>query len=400
MLSIALSALLSFSLLIQQVHTSPCLAFDSDFNLLAFGFGGKDFNLGPQSTWNGNGAVTDITTTGRPPFDGANTTCYLAQFFSAIYVINGDASNPDNVGIYDATAKSWTTQQISTSNTGGSSNFDLTSFDAILDHDTNVFYALSHGALYNLDFSALKTTATSSSIPWLAVSNPPFTTDGYDPVMALAQNHIHFLNVPGAQPGTADIFVIHFSFFQPTPQAYPINGSSNNFPETHGQVASFFQPSGQGVQQEFAFIPADASATYVINVESNTTAQLAGPSDKSASTFYASVNALVQLTSDEKLFFLPYTQGDASTNAAAQWTSITLTGLPAAGSSSSSSSASSSATGSSHTSSASSKSGSGSSSSTGSASTPSNTSAGFTLVASSVMSLIGGLLVVAATYTL
>ena len=46
---------------------------------------------------------------------------------------------------------------------------------------------------------------------------------------------------------------------QPAPQSF------GNFPTTHGKTASFFL--NEGVQQEFAFIPDDGSATYVINVE-------------------------------------------------------------------------------------------------------------------------------------
>jgi len=146
--------------------------------------------------------------------------------------------------------------------------------------------------------------------------------------MALAQNHIHFLNVPGAQPGTAQIFVIHFSFFQPTAQTFATNGSSTPFPETHGQTASFFQTTG--VQQEFAFIPDDGSQTYVINVEGNTTAILPGPSDKSSSTFAAGITSLVQLSSEGNIFFLPYTQDTPSVNNGASWTEVKLSGLPAA----------------------------------------------------------------------
>lgn len=33
------------------VVASPCLAFDANFNLLAFGFGGKDWNVGTQDVW-------------------------------------------------------------------------------------------------------------------------------------------------------------------------------------------------------------------------------------------------------------------------------------------------------------------------------------------------------------
>ena len=55
---------------------------------------------------------------------------------------------------------------------------------------------------------ALK-AATSAPLSWVDVQKAPFTTDNYSPVMALAQNHIHFLNVPGVPAGSADIFVIH-----------------------------------------------------------------------------------------------------------------------------------------------------------------------------------------------
>lgn len=93
------------------------------------------------------------------------------------------------------------------------------------------------------------------------------------------------------------------------------------FPATHGQVASFFQETG--VQQEFAFIPDDGSATYVINVETNTTQSLVGPSTKDAKASYAaSITSLVQLDSTGALNFLPYKQGDASTNTQAAWTKV------------------------------------------------------------------------------
>lgn len=135
------------------------------------------------------------------PFDGANTTCYLAQFFNAVYVMNGDASSPSSVHIYDAGAKSWSTQSVTTG------SFDPSSFDTILDHDTNVFYALSHGELFFLDMQQMK-SANSSPIAWTDVEKSPYP-DGYNPVMALAQNHIHFLDVPDVPAGSADIFVIH-----------------------------------------------------------------------------------------------------------------------------------------------------------------------------------------------
>jgi hypothetical protein len=46
---------------------------------------------------------------------------------------------------------------------------------------------------------------------------------------------------------------------QPAPQPM------GNFETSHGKTASFFLD--EGVQQEFAFIPDDGSATFVVNVE-------------------------------------------------------------------------------------------------------------------------------------
>lgn len=57
--------------------------------------------------------------------------------------MNGDASNPSNIHLYDATTKSWSTQTVTTG------TFDPSSFNAILDHDTNVF--CSYFFLFCLD---------------------------------------------------------------------------------------------------------------------------------------------------------------------------------------------------------------------------------------------------------
>ena len=57
------------------------------------------------------------------------------KYANAIYVTNGDKSSPSTIHIYDATAKSWSAQAVTTG------SFDPSSFNAILDHDTNVFCA-------------------------------------------------------------------------------------------------------------------------------------------------------------------------------------------------------------------------------------------------------------------
>ncbi|KAG1884370.1 hypothetical protein F4604DRAFT_1492889, partial [Suillus subluteus] len=324
-----------FFLTSATVRASPCISFDANWNLLAFGLNGKDWNAGTQDTWSSSTAATDITASNRPPFDAANTTCYLSQaslstiYANAIYAINADSKNPSSVYIYNAAAKSWSMQAVD------AGSFDYTSFGAILDHDTNVFYALSQGNLFSLDMGLLS-AANSTALNWVNDEQAPYPS-GYVPVMALAQNHIHFLDVPNVPAGSADIFVIHYSYFQPQAQAYPLSDGSA-FPATYGQVASFFQADNT-VQQEFAFIPADSSATYIINVETNTTQSLAAPATKdSKATYFAGVTALVQLTSNGTVSYLPYLEGNTSTNIAATWASVSNLAAAAPPSSSSSSS--------------------------------------------------------------
>lgn len=51
---VALSFTFISSLLTYGVNASPCVAMDSDSNLLVFGLNGKDFNAGTQDTWTGS----------------------------------------------------------------------------------------------------------------------------------------------------------------------------------------------------------------------------------------------------------------------------------------------------------------------------------------------------------
>jgi hypothetical protein len=50
--------------------------------------------------------------------------------------------------------------------------------------------------------------ANTSALAWVDVQKAPYPSD-YQPVMALAQNHVFFLNVAGVAAGSAEIFVIH-----------------------------------------------------------------------------------------------------------------------------------------------------------------------------------------------
>ncbi|KAJ7678200.1 hypothetical protein DFH06DRAFT_1033795 [Mycena polygramma] len=305
LLRVALFALLTAP---TALAGSSCIAFDTNWNLLAFGFNGKDYNAGTSDTW-ASGKPTDITSSGRPPFDGTNTKCYLAEFFNAIYVLGADSSKPADIYIFSAGNNSWSTQAVT------ANSFDPTSYEAILDHDTNFFYALSKGEVFSMDMGELA-AAQSGPTEWVDGGAAEITTTNYDPVMAVAQNHIFFFGVPGTAAGSAPIFVIHFAFWQPGAQQF------GDFPDSHGQAVSFFLDTG--VQQEIAFIPDDGSATYIVNVETNTTQKIAGPSTVDAgATYFASTTSLVQLSSSGSLSFLPYSPTDTSANSAAKWSPVT-----------------------------------------------------------------------------
>lgn len=125
----------------------------------------------------------------------------MAEFFNAIYVLHGDASQPNAIHIFDATTKTWTIQEATVPD-----GFDSSSLRAILNHDSNVFYAFSKGDLYSAEMPN-STTAGSTSVAWGITNLPTFDTSNYQPVIAAAQNHIYFLNI-GVKDGLARIFVI------------------------------------------------------------------------------------------------------------------------------------------------------------------------------------------------
>ncbi len=68
--------------------------------------------------------------------------------------------------------------------------------------------AYSKGELFALDMVLLK-EADDSIKEWTDVQQVPWDISSYQPTMALAQNHVHFLGVPGVPDGSAKIFVIH-----------------------------------------------------------------------------------------------------------------------------------------------------------------------------------------------
>ncbi|KAG8698539.1 hypothetical protein FRC08_005850 [Ceratobasidium sp. 394] len=207
---------------------------------------------------------------------------------------------------------------------------------AILDHDTNVFFAFSKGNLYQADMSSLK-AATPTPVAWGATNAPNFDASGYTPVMGLAQNHIHFLN-HGTGEGLANIFVIHFAYWQPEVQYYAPGNNAGSFPQKHGQVASFFA-GDVSVQKRFAFVPDDLSKTYIIDVDKNTTTVLPAPP---ASPGFASnpaglmgrlatsPSALVYLSPANELHYIGVDQNNVAAAAGNPWAPISSSELVAA----------------------------------------------------------------------
>jgi len=67
--------------------------------------------------------------------------------------------------------------------------------------------------MYSLNMGEQK-AAKSSPLVWVSAGELGFPNN-YTPTMALAQNHIHFLNVGNDGPGDARIYVIHCKLSSP-----------------------------------------------------------------------------------------------------------------------------------------------------------------------------------------
>ncbi|CAD6585875.1 MAG: hypothetical protein TREMPRED_004267 [Tremellales sp. Tagirdzhanova-0007] len=391
--TVAIAALVSTLL----VNALPCVQFDTAWNLYAFG-GTSDVNLGQNTTWASPNPQT-LTTTGRPPWTGNSSQCLLAQNNNAMYVLGADSSDLTKIYIYSFGSSSWSTQSTS----GGPSNLGNSRSASVLDHDTNVVFTLPSGSgqsLYQLDMSSVTTAASSGSLAWSAVENPSFSTDGYAPTVAEASNHIHYFGVPSTPAGSADLFVVHYAFFQPTAQTYPTQNGGAAFPDTAGQAISI-PNAANNVPLQMVFIPNDFSSSYVVthwtdpgNYSTtsdapfatsliNTTQILPAPSSRDEQASYAaSDTALVQIDSAGNIYYMTSAiQADYDVASAPTWTKMgyTLAGTGGA-----------IVSGGSNSSSASNSTASGSTSSTSSTSSSSTTSSVSSAVSSSSVAVAGG----------
>lgn len=110
------------------------------------------------------------------------------------------------------------------------------------------------------------------------------------------------------------------AYWQPEIQDFTAGNGLGTCPEIHGQATSFFTGDVKA-QNQFAFIPDDCRATYVIDVNKNTTTVLAAPSSKDkASEYTASSSALVCLDSNGSLTYLAFDANNIDISV--PWTSI------------------------------------------------------------------------------
>ncbi|ORX36369.1 hypothetical protein BD324DRAFT_642541 [Kockovaella imperatae] len=350
------------SLIPSLVFAVPCVQFDTNWDLYAFG-GNEDVKLGNSSSWS-QPSVTPLSTSGRPPWTGQYTQCLQSQYNNAMYVLGADDSDLSKIYIYNFAEDSWSLQDTSAE----PSNLGMSRSASVLDHDTNVIFTLTSGSgasLYQLDLSTIQATAGSSQA-WSAVENPSFSTSGYTPVAAEASNHIHYFGVPDTAAGSADLFVVHYAYFQPTPQSYPTLNGGEAFPDSGGQAINVPNEANNAPDQ-MVFFPNDFSNSYVVthwtnpgsyNSTSgvpfatdliNTTQILPAPSSQDQQASYAaSPTDLVQIDTAGNIYYMTNAISSSYTvQSGASWTKMSyqLVGSGGSGGNTTSSSSSTSMTG-------------------------------------------------------
>ncbi|EIW69090.1 hypothetical protein TREMEDRAFT_44308 [Tremella mesenterica DSM 1558] len=347
--------LVAFSLLSLVAKAAPCVLFDTSKNLYVFG-GSQDVNLGTSSSF-GSPSPKTLSSTGRPSWTGNTTQCFINQYNNIMYVLGADA-DISTVYVYNFATDVWSTQTTSSPppNLGSRSA-------STLDHDTLVIFTLPTGgsqSLYSLDLSSVTTAASGSPLAWEAVEAPSFSTDGYTPTISEASNHILFFGAPGTTAGSADLFVIHYSYFQPSAQAFAGSNGASSFPDTSGQA--FNIPNGDNAQDQVVFVPDDFSSTYVVTHWTNpgdfsstsgvpfatslinSTQTLPAPTSQDKSAAYASDgSALVQIDSNGDIYYMTGAiNSDYTVASSATWTKMSYSQSGVSGSSSNSTSTASS----------------------------------------------------------
>ncbi|CAK9786521.1 hypothetical protein CC85DRAFT_283117 [Cutaneotrichosporon oleaginosum] len=223
----------------------PCVQFDASRNLYAFG-GEQDVSLGASSAWS-SPSPKPLSSEGRPPWNGNYSQCLLSQNSNAMYVLGADSSDA-----------SWSKQVT----TGAPDVLQNSRSASILDHNTNVIYTVGPANMVSLDFGAVTNTA-AGALAWQVVGTPQIASQNYRVTAAAASNHINYYGVPGTPAGSTNMFVVHYSYWQPQPAAYTAVGG-RNFPAQSGQAVSLLTPNSTLPPYQNLFVPDDFSGAYIV----------------------------------------------------------------------------------------------------------------------------------------
>lgn len=145
-----------------------------------------------------------------------------------------------------------------------------------------------------------------------------------------------YYGVPGTAAGSANIFVIHYSYFQPTAQEF----SGTAFPDTTGQVVSIPTTENSTPYQNL-FVPKDFSGAYVtthwtdlgnysITSDSpmslslvNSTQSFPVPTSQDAQAAYAcSPSACVQIDTTGNIYYVDNAISSYQVASGAAWTKM------------------------------------------------------------------------------
>ncbi|BEJ12151.1 hypothetical protein CspHIS471_0206110 [Cutaneotrichosporon sp. HIS471] len=350
--SLALAALLP-----ALAAAIPCVQFDADDNLYAFG-GQEDVALGASNAW-ASPAPKPLSTDGRPPWNGNFSQCLLSRNANALYVLGADASDAGAIYIYDFAGNAWTKQVT----TGAGDSMQNSRSSAVLDHNTNVIFTVGNTNMYSLDFGAVTTTA-AGSLTWGIASTPQIASEGYKVTAAAASNHINYYGVPGSEAGSTSMFVVHYNYWQPQPAKYtPVGGK--NFPAQSGQAASLATANSTLPPYQNLFVPNDLSSAYIVTHYTadwswndtksapmavslvNSTQELPAPTAKDTEASYAcSETYCVQMDTKGNIYYINAVGKDYTVTPGAKWDKLGYTLTPYVAPTPSEASASGSATGS------------------------------------------------------
>ncbi|GMK54613.1 hypothetical protein CspeluHIS016_0111990 [Cutaneotrichosporon spelunceum] len=323
--SLALAALLP-----ALAAAIPCIQFDADDNLYAFG-GDEDVALGTSDAW-ASPSPKQLSTDGRPPWNGNFSQCLLSRNANALYVLGADASDAGAIYIYDFAGNAWTKQ----ATTGGSDALQNSRSSAILDHNTNVIFTVGSSSMYTLDFGSVTATA-AGSLAWGVASTPKFASEGYKVTAAAASNHINYFGVPGSEAGSTDMFIVHYNAWQPQPAKYTAVGG-NNFPAQSGQAVSLATANSTLPPYQMLFVPNDLSSSFIVTHYTadwswndttrapmavslvNSTQELPAPTAKDTEASYAcSETHCVQMDTQGNIYYINAVGADYTVTPGAKW---------------------------------------------------------------------------------